>query len=140
MSDRTLHYFDDKDYFYYRGIEEDIGIQPRYNSTGLIIDGDEYIGLFYMGGTSDDIPTELSFLVEVWSIYKRLNIQKILEKFNNAQSALNAFCDELDFYENTVEEEKIDMILNEIADTMQLIHRLQFRIRELSGRNKIVGE
>lgn len=64
----VLNYYDDKDYYYYRYLENEIDANHRYfGSMGLLMaDDGNYLGVCYIGGNPDDIPVELDFLVQVW--------------------------------------------------------------------------
>lgn len=67
----VLDYYDDKDY-YYRDLEVEIRANYKYFSSGLLMGDDgNYLGICYIGGNPDDIPTELEFLVRVWEGFKR---------------------------------------------------------------------
>lgn len=71
----VLDYYDDKDYYYYRYLENEVKADHKYfGSMGLLMaDGGEYLGVCYIGGNADDIPTELEFLVQIWEGFKRFS-------------------------------------------------------------------
>lgn len=71
--ERVLNYYNDKDYYYYRYLENEVEANHKYfGSMGLLIaDDGKYLGVCYIGGNADDIPAELDFLVMIWEGFKK---------------------------------------------------------------------
>lgn len=71
----VLNYYDDKNYYYYRYLENEVEADHRYfGSMGLLMaDNGDYLGLCYIGGNSNDIPEELDFLVRIWELFKKIS-------------------------------------------------------------------